>query len=81
MPCHMQFQLRDRGILSPQSNEYIDLFDDSEPMEVKREKMAGIQKLKMLSACRYCVGFDAETVRCAPAVQLTEEELRSIERI
>jgi hypothetical protein len=80
MPCHMQFKLNDRGLCAPLEHEFIDLFDDSEPLERKREKMrdfTDITKIKSLTACRYCVGLYDGIERAAPAVQLSSEEKRN----
>ncbi len=70
MPCHLQFQVMDRGICEPAQNEFIDLFDESESLEDKRKKMEGIQKLPYLRACAWCPGFNDDTPRCKPAIQL-----------
>jgi MoaA/NifB/PqqE/SkfB family radical SAM enzyme len=78
MPCHMQFKLNDREICEPLPHEYIDLFDDSEPMEIKREKMRNftdIDKIQFLTACRYCVGLYEGIERAKPAAQLTSDEI------
>ncbi|MDR2176359.1 MAG: hypothetical protein LBO82_10560 [Synergistaceae bacterium] len=84
MPCHMQFKLNDRGICEPLPHEYIDLFDDSEPLEKKREKMRNftdIAEIQFLTACRYCVGLYDGIERAKPAVQLTSEEVKNMQRI
>jgi hypothetical protein len=84
MPCHMQFKLNDRGICSPLPFEFIDLFDDTEPIEDKRKKMndfTDITKIKSLSACRYCIGFSEGIARFEPAVQLTRDELARAPKI
>lgn len=77
MPCHMQFQLNDRGIVDAKAPEFegqcIDLFDDTESWERKREKMDSFTDaslLPYLEACRYCSGMSAETPRLQPAIQI-----------
>ena len=76
MPCHMQFQLNDRGIVDAKAPEFeaqcIDLFDDSEPWERKREKMdtyTDVSRLPYLESCRYCRCLAGDTPRLKPAVQ------------
>lgn len=76
MPCHMQFQLNDRGIVDAKAPEFeaqcIDLFDDSEPWERKREKMdtyTDVSRLPYLESCRYCRCLAEDTPRLKPAVQ------------
>ncbi|MCL2218298.1 MAG: radical SAM protein [Chitinispirillia bacterium] len=81
MPCHLQFQLNDKGICAPEPHEFIDLFDDDEPIEVKREKMAGFQTVKSLTACRYCTGLLENMKRFTPGEQMSEDEYRSAPKI
>jgi len=84
MPCHMQFKLHDRGISTPKPNEYIDMFDDTEPLEVKRSKMAAftdLEQLPMFTACLYCRGLNDAVPRVTPAQQLTPDELKTADRI
>lgn len=81
MPCHLQFQLNDRGICTPKSYEFIDLFDDDEPMDVKRAKLVGFQQVPALTACRWCNGVCDENTRYVPAAQLTAEEQKTAMRI
>lgn len=76
MPCHMQFQLNDRGIVDAKAPEFadqcIDLFDESESIERKREKMdtyTDVSKLPYLESCRYCKCLSPDTPRLKPAVQ------------
>ncbi len=76
MPCHMQFQLNDRGIVDAKSpafeSQCIDLFDDAEAWERKREKMDTFtdpSRLPYLEACRYCSSLSA----CAPRVKAAEQ--------
>ena len=77
MPCHMQFQLNDRGIVDAKAPEFeaqcIDLFDDSESWERKREKMdtyTDVSRLPYLESCRYCKCLAPDTPRLKPAVQI-----------
>lgn len=77
MPCHMQFQLNDRGIVDAKAPEFanqcIDLFDDSESIERKREKMdsyTDVSKLPYLESCRYCQCLSPDTPRLKPAIQV-----------
>ena len=77
MPCHMQFQLNDRGIVDAKNavfaDQCIDLFDDTETWERKRAKMdlfTNAEKLPYLEACRYCPGFSDSTPRLKPAIQV-----------
>lgn len=77
MPCHMQFQLNDRGIVDAKAPEFanqcIDLFDDSESIERKREKMdsyTDVSKLPYLESCRYCQCMSPDTPRLKPAIQV-----------
>jgi hypothetical protein len=75
MPCHMQFQLNDRGIVKAKDfdEQVIDLFDDAEPFERKREKMAlytDVKRLPYLESCRYCRCLSKDTPRLRPAVQI-----------
>ena len=72
----MQFQLNDRGIVDAKAPEFegqcIDLFDDSEPWERKREKMdtyTDVSRLPYLESCRYCRCLAEDTPRLKPAVQ------------
>ena len=76
MPCHMQFQLNDRGIVDAKAPEFegqcIDLFDDTESWERKREKMdtyTDVSRLPYLESCRYCKCLAEDTPRLKPAVQ------------
>lgn len=76
MPCHMQFQLNDRGIVDAKAPEFanqcIDLFDDTESWERKREKMdtyTDVSKLPYLESCRYCNCLAPDTPRLKPAIQ------------
>lgn len=80
MPCHLQFQLHDRGIVKTPKNEYVDLMDDTETIEEKRKTMAGFYELKMLTACMWCPGLDDSVPRHTPAVQMKpgEEKFMSI---
>ena len=77
MPCHMQFQLNDRGIVDAKGPEFewqcIDLFDDTESWERKREKMdtyTDVERLPYLESCRYCHCLSEDTPRLKPAVQV-----------
>lgn len=77
MPCHMQFQLNDRGIMDAKAPEFegqcIDLFDDTESWDRKREKMdtfTDASRLPYLEACRYCLGLLPDTPRLKPAIQI-----------
>lgn len=77
MPCHMQFQLNDRGIVDVKAPEFegqcIDLFDDTESWERKREKMdtyTNVSRLPYLESCRYCKCLASDTPRLKPAVQV-----------
>lgn len=77
MPCHMQFQLNDRGIVEAKAPEFewqcIDLFDDSESWEHKREKMdtyTDVSRLPYLESCRYCNCLAPDTPRLKPAAQV-----------
>jgi len=77
MPCHMQFQLNDRGIVpakaAPFADQCIDLFDDSESFERKREKMdtyTDVSRLPYLESCRYCRCLAPDTPRLKPAEQV-----------
>ena len=79
----MQFQLNDRGIVDAKAPEFegqcIDLFDDSESWERKREKMdtyIDISRLTYLEGCRYCKCLAPDTARLKPAVQA--ESLESL---
>ena len=81
MPCHIQ--LNDRGIVDAKAPEFegqcIDLFDDSESWERKREKMdtyIDISRLTYLEGCRYCKCLAPDTARLKPAVQA--ESLESL---
>lgn len=76
MPCHMQFQLNDRGIVDAKAPEFegqcIDLFDDTESWDRKREKMdtyTDVSRLPYLESCRYCKCLAPDTPRLKPAVQ------------
>ena len=77
MPCHMQFQLNDRGIVPAKAEEFewqcIDLFDDTESWERKRLKMdtyTDAERLRYLESCRYCKCLAPDTPRLKPAVQV-----------
>lgn len=79
MPCHMQFQLNDRGIVNAKAEEFydqcIDLFDDTETWERKREKMdtyTDVSKLPYLESCRYCQCLAPDTPRLKPAEQVDD---------
>lgn len=81
MPCHLQFQLNDKGLCKPKSHEFIDLFDDEESLTEKRNKMAGFQVVPSLSACRYCNGLNEYIERHSPAEQISDFDYKSIAKI
>jgi hypothetical protein len=76
-PCHMQFQLNDRHIVcaGEHPEQGIDLFDDTESWETKRDKMdtyTDVSRLPYLESCRYCQCLSAETPRLKPAEQIKD---------
>lgn len=81
MPCHLQFQLNDRGIVDAKAPEFeaqcIDLFDDTESWERKREKMdtyTDVTRLPYLESCRYCQCMSEDTPRLKPAIQAKSKD-------
>ena len=66
------------GVTQGNSNEYINLLDDSLTVEEQRQKIKNIYARKSLSACAYCNGMCENSPRFTPAVQLTAEELRCV---
>ncbi len=54
-------------------DEYVDLFDNSQPLEKKKEIVATLGK-KPIEACYYCNGFDPETAERFPAGEQIGEQ-------
>jgi organic radical activating enzyme len=62
----------DLGFFVPKEDEFVDLFDNSLSLEIKREKASKLASQPMTS-CQYCNGFNRETsARFHPAEQLKE---------
>ena len=69
-PCAVTQQLDDFGIMRLPDAESLDLFDDKENLEEKRNRLYRMFQLDGLSACRYCNGMSEASERYAPAEQL-----------
>lgn len=71
---------RRRRYLAPSTDdsEYLDLSDTSLSIESQRKKIAAIYSKKSLSACSYCNGLCADSIRVVPGEQLTKEEMACI---
>jgi hypothetical protein len=79
MPCAVQFQLKYKGIDEPLPHEFIDLFNEDEPLEEKRKKMAGFHTIDYLTSCFYCKGVNSERERYKPGEQMSDEEHRMLQ--
>lgn len=44
------------GLMPDKSDDYVDLFDEGESIEAKREKFRSIADKKFIAACRHCSG-------------------------
>lgn len=69
-PCAMVQQLQDFHILMLPQDEIIDLSDQRESIQQKRDKLVRIFNLKLFQACKYCNGICKDSKRYAPAEQL-----------
>jgi organic radical activating enzyme len=58
------------GIIPDNPDEYVDLSDKLESVEVRRAKIKNFKQRKYLSACAYCAGFCEASPRFMPAEQL-----------
>ncbi|MBS5523682.1 MAG: radical SAM protein [Clostridiales bacterium] len=76
-PCGPSRRCQELGITGDYS-EFINLFDDTLTVEQQREKIAEIYNRKSLSACSYCYGMCDDSVRYAPAQQLSKDELACV---
>lgn len=76
-PCSPVRRCREIGV-ADNSNNYVDLFDDTLSIAQKRSKISGIYNGDCLSACSYCNGMCDDSPRFTPAQQLTPEEILQI---
>lgn len=72
-PCSRSRQCIERGIPIPKA-EWIDLWDDTESIDQKRQRLLAWYRLKSLTACMYCGGMCDDSVRYMPAEQLKRGE-------
>jgi DNA-directed RNA polymerase subunit F len=64
------------GLIPDNPDDYIDLFDDSESIERKREKFERISNAQSILACDYCSGHhgtDDASLRFPAAEQINDE--------
>lgn len=69
-PCAVANQCVEFGKMASVPEEYVDLFDKATDLKEKRRKLENIFNLDSLTACRYCNGICADSIRYIPAEQL-----------
>lgn len=60
----------DLGIIQNNSDDYLDLLDNSTSIQEKRDKLNGLLKKKYIDACRYCIYGTNESKRIKVAEQI-----------
>lgn len=79
-PCEQVRRCIQLGVTPDNPDEYVNLLDDTLSVEEMREKIRNIYQMKRLSACAYCKGLCEESERFPPAEQLTDEELKCVQK-
>jgi len=69
-PCPALRRCVELGKVPELKNEVLNLFDDSLPLEYKRNWFDELRKIRSLSACAYCYGMCDDSPRVTPAEQL-----------
>lgn len=77
-PCARTHRLMELGIIPKNPKEYVDLYNQKETIEEKKQKIIDILKTDRLTTCAYCNGLCQDSQRFMPAEQLTGEELLCI---
>lgn len=68
--CSRSFWRTLQGIIPKVKGEYVDLLDDSIPLEEKRADLANLAALNSGTSCAYCLGLTNDRERFYPAEQL-----------
>lgn len=79
--CRKSYRGMELGVIGTDNSDYLDLFDEKETIQQKREKFVKMLNTPYLQACKYCnatYGDSRPEIRITPAEQLTPEEIRQI---
>lgn len=68
--CDRSVWRMEQGIIPKNKNEYVDMFDESESVEEKRERLMNLYNSVSITSCAYCNGMCEDSVRYKPAEQL-----------
>lgn len=73
-PCQQLRRCIELGKVVPNDDEVINIYDETITDEQIREKIAKLNNIDVLSACKYCNGLCDDSVRYKPAEQLIIRE-------
>lgn len=77
-PCARTHRLMELGVIPENPKEFLDLYDETETVMQKKQKMIDLLHTDMLYACAFCNGLCEDSERFMPAEQLTLEEIKCI---
>lgn len=79
-PCEPVKRCMEFGTTARNTDEFIDLLDDTVSIEQQRNKIRKIYEMKCFAACAFCKGICDDSKRYLPAQQLTTEELLCVSK-
>ncbi|MBR1635445.1 MAG: radical SAM protein [Lachnospiraceae bacterium] len=74
--CSRSYWRMKNGIIPYTKGEYVDLMDESVPLEEKRKDLLVMLNSVSSTSCAYCVGLANDVPRVKPAQQLQQEGCR-----